>query len=98
MTELRFLEEAEAELDEAVRFYNDERTGLGFELASQVERSISNIMRMPESWSLISRRARKCTVWRFPFVIIYYVAEDSIVIIAIMHAKRRPNYWKERIG
>jgi len=34
---------------------------------------------------------------RFPFSIVYYVADDTIRIVAVAHAKRRPGYWRTRV-
>jgi hypothetical protein len=41
--------------------------------------------------AVLSKRA-------FPFSIVYFVRdEETIVIAAIAHAKRRPGYWARRI-
>jgi len=34
---------------------------------------------------------------RFPYGVIYQIAEGWIIIIAIMQMNRKPDYWKERI-
>ena len=33
---------------------------------------------------------------RFPFEIIYEVSEELLTVIAIMHQRRHPDYWKSR--
>ena len=91
-----FHEEAEAELDQAIAYYEDCRPGLGLELAEEVYSAIARIVQFPDAWSLISRRTRRCLVNRFPFGVIYHVKSNAIRIIAVAHLSRRPNYWKGR--
>jgi len=33
----------------------------------------------------------------FPYAVIYHEQVDIIWIVAIMHFKREPAYWKERV-
>ena len=92
-----FLEEAKLELTEAVNYYNDQNNGLGYEFAAEVKRTIERITQYPEAWFSISKRTKRCRCNRFPYGIIYYIDNDKIVIVAVMHLKRKPNYWKNRI-
>jgi hypothetical protein len=34
---------------------------------------------------------------RFPYGVIYRASKDRVDVIAIMHLKRRPGYWKSRV-
>jgi hypothetical protein len=33
---------------------------------------------------------------RYPNQIIYREADDEIVVVAVAHAKQKPDYWKNR--
>lgn len=33
---------------------------------------------------------------RFPFTLPYQITDDSIVILALAHTSRRPDYWARR--
>ena len=33
---------------------------------------------------------------KFPYGVLYAVEQDYILILAIMHCSREPNYWKNR--
>ena len=92
-----FLEEALLELRDAVRYYNKERQGLGFELAHEVRASLGRIKEYPEIWIEIDSGIRKCIVKRFPYAVLYTVDDDLVIIIALMHMKRMPFYWKDRV-
>lgn len=92
-----FLSIAEIELNEAVDYYNKQSEGLGFELAYEVQKTIERIIRFPEAWTRLSKRTRKCRCKRFPYGVVYHQKGDLILILAIMHLHRKPNYWKDRI-
>ena len=40
---------------------------------------------------------RRCCVERFPFGIVFREKEEEIQIIAVVHFKRDPDYWKQRL-
>lgn len=93
----RFLEEAEAELDEAVANYNDQVDGLGIELAAEVQRGLAHIEKFPEGWQRLNRRVRRYRLRRFPYGLVYSVLPSEIVVVAVMHLHRAPDYWRERL-
>ncbi len=35
---------------------------------------------------------------RFPFLIVYALFTDRLVVIAVAHTRREPGYWRERLG
>jgi len=95
---IRMLEPAKEEFFEAIKYYNSQISGLGFEFKDDVLKSIEKIRNYPFSWSSIQGNlVRKCRCSRFPYNVIYYQTENTIIIVAIMHLRRKPNYWKERI-
>jgi hypothetical protein len=89
---------AEKEFAEAVDYYNDQRSGLGYEFAAEVQRTFERIRQHPEAWSVLSSRARRCLTDRFPFGILYQLRGDCILVGGIMHLKRDPKRWQERAG
>ena len=62
---------AEADLVDAVSFYNEQSEGLGFEFAAEVKQTFSRIFRFPEAWHPLSERTRRCRTKRFPYGVIY---------------------------
>ncbi len=96
---IEFLEPATTELYEAIVFYNIQRQGLGLEFAKEVQDTIERIKLNPEAWSTISKskQARRCLTNRFPYGIIYQIRKNAILIVAVMHLKRRPQTWQSRL-
>jgi hypothetical protein len=93
---VRFLEEAEAELDHAVAHYDGLYTGLGIELAANVRDVLSLIEKYPDAWQLLGPRVRRYRLSRFPYGLVYARLESEIVVVAVMHLHREPEYWRER--
>jgi plasmid stabilization system protein ParE len=94
---ISFLPAASAELKDVVDFYNLQRPGLGDEFKDEVRASIGRIRFWPKAWTRISRRARRCRTKRFPYLVIYVQLGNHIVVVAVMHARRRPGYWRKRL-
>jgi toxin ParE1/3/4 len=87
---------AESELLDAAKFYEARSTGLGHSFLAAVRRAIEQIQAYPESSPVVRAGLRRKTLPRFPYSLIYGAELGAIKIIAVMHQKRRPSYWKGR--
>jgi len=94
---IRFLEIAQIELYEAIEYYNYEVSGLGEAFLSEVSNVLDRIGKYPEAWPSCSKRTRRTQTRRFPYGIMYQIRKDEILIVAIAHLHRKPDYWKDRI-
>src|SRR3989304_9480176 len=97
MTEIKFLAPAEAELTDAISYYNMQSEGLGYEFAAEVKRTLERILPYPDAWFKLSKRTRRCRTNRFPHGVIYQVRKEILLIVAVMHLSREPETWKSRI-
>ena len=89
--------EASAELDEAVAYYEQQQPGLGLRLLSDVQRTVTRIQLNPQLGTPYKETAfRRALVRRFPYVVFYADLENAVWVIAVTHAKRRPDYWRQR--
>jgi hypothetical protein len=95
--QIRFLEIAEIELDEAIQYYNYEVAGLGDDFLTEVLGTLDRIARFPEAWHLCSKRTRRCQTRRFPYGIIYQIRKTEILVIAVANLHREPDYWEDRL-
>ena len=93
----RFTEEAKAEFEVAIDYYEAAGPSLGIDLVSDFLTVKERLFLFPESSVLLPLGVRKAVLSRFPFNIIYDIEGDTIVIMAFMHQSREPNYWKDRI-
>jgi toxin ParE1/3/4 len=95
-----FLASAEAEYLEAVRFFEEQRAGLGAALILEFERVIGLVVSRPTSWKLVHAGGiRHIGLTRFPYSVFYRVLPDGQPqVTAFAHHRRRPGYWLKRIG
>lgn len=94
---ITFLPPAEQELADAVDYYEAQKLGLGFEFFEEVWTAIERIERYSDAWQSISRNARRCQTHRFPYAVIYRANKDELLIVAVAHLHRKPDYWRNRI-
>ncbi len=88
---------AEQEYFEAANYYDAQLKGLGDRFTEHIEVAISKVRENPLTWHKLSKHTRRCLAATFPCGIIYVVHENRIFILAVMHLKRRPGYWKSRL-
>ena len=94
---LFFVQSAQDELDDVIRYYNNVRLGLGDEFEAEIDEVLDRIVFWPLAWSKASKEARICTAKRFPYGVVYVPEKDRIVVVAVMHLHRRSGYWKRRL-
>ena len=88
--------EAEADLNEAWRWYEAERVGLGNELVGAVDAVLSRIVRAPRLYAKVFDELRLALVRRFPYVVVYRIDDDQITVVAVYHTHRDPRGWQSR--
>ena len=93
-----FHPEARLEYREAAVFHETRRSGLGAAFSLEVEAAIDRILEAPERWRVIEQDVRRCLTHTFPYGILYTVEAESILIVAVMHLRRRPGYWRSRLS
>lgn len=89
--------EAVAELDKALRWYAQRSDRAPECLLREYDAHVAKIRRSPDSVRFIYREYRRLNLDRFPFAIVFRVGQQRIFIIAVMHERRHPDYWKHRI-
>lgn len=96
MKPLVFRVAAAADLEEAYRWYERQRGGLGEEFLSAVQVALETITDNPEAYSALHRDTRRILLRRFPYGLYYRVLDGEIVVVACFHAKRDPKTWRSR--
>jgi len=93
----RFIAPAKQELDEAIKYHNAKIPGLGDDLFNEIVSAAQKLCELPELWPKVRKNIRRCRLKRFPYSLLYRAGPEEIVIIAVMHNRRRPAYWRSRI-
>ena len=89
--------EAERDLFEAIQWYEDQRVGLGIRFLHAVETVFAVIESAPELFGRVRRNIRRAGTKQFPFAVYYRIENSVIVVLAIIHTRRDPRYWRSRI-
>lgn len=90
-------EKAAAEIRAAALKYEGQREGLGEAFVAAVEESLLQVAKRPQAFGFYRKTVfRKRMVKKFPYLVIYREREESVWIVAVAHAKRKPGYWMER--
>ena len=90
-----FHPEAETEFYNAVDYYESCQPGLGYDFYAQIHVAIQNIIDYPEAWPVQEDDVRRCLTNRFPYGVLYAIEADEVLILAVMHLHREPDYWKD---
>ena len=91
-------EEAAGELDEAIRYYETKSPGIGLSLADKVSEALNRIQQNPQLYPFHKdTNVQRCIIRRFPYTLFYIELDEYIVVIAVAHQRRKPDYWKFRL-
>ena len=97
MMNVAFLPLAQAELDDAFSWYEEQAVGLGFEFLDELDQALRLIVSFPELQPLVDNKVRRCLVNRFPYGIFFGISAETIIVVAVAHLKRKPAYWIQRV-
>ena len=89
--------EADAEFAEALRYYAEIAPDLAVRFYREMERLIRDVCAHPERFRKFDPPARRHFSAEFPYAIIYLEQPDRVWIVAVMHMKRGPGYWRQRL-
>jgi plasmid stabilization system protein ParE len=93
-----FHAEALEEYEEAAHFYARQQPGLDLRFIVSVENAIGVILEDPLRWRPFDEDVRRCFTHVFPYGILYTIERDYVLIVAVAHCSREPDYWKHRIA
>jgi plasmid stabilization system protein ParE len=93
-----FHPEAEQEYTEAARYYARIDPELAWRFFDEIERLIQDVRHQPDRFRIFDPPARRHFSDVFPYALIYLDQPERVWIVAVMHFKRKPGYWKQRTG
>lgn len=88
-----FLPFAEKELQQAIIYYEKQLKGLGKQFSNEIDSALHLIQLFPSSWSKVDHNIRKCIIKRFPYLILYVIEKDKLIVSAVAHQHRDPEYY-----
>ena len=80
----------------AFAWYYSRGTALASDFEREIERGIRLISQNPLRWPSYDNERRRLIVRKFPYSIIYELHVEDVVVLAVAHGKRKPDYWRDR--
>jgi len=88
--------EAQTDIGEAARWYEDREIGLGLRFLRAIRTSLQHITDNPLMFPIIEADLRRALLHKFPYSIYFVNEPEVIAIVAVLHQHRRPGTWKFR--
>ena len=70
---------------------------LPFEFLHTVKEAFHRVRMYPELGHFVYKRFRRYNMKRFGHALIYREQGNVVYVIAVMHERRHPDYWKSRV-
>ena len=87
---------AEVEYTQSLRWYAERNIEAARDFDAEFDRALGLIAAHPERYPMCDQRHRFFLMRRFPYQIIYRIQSQQVVIIAVAHTARKPDYWAAR--
>ena len=93
---IRFHPAALRDANEAAGWYAERSARAAIRFLDELDRLIESIAAAPDRFPLFEGVLRRAIFRRFPYYIVFRPDVAGITVLAIAHAKRRPNFWHGR--
>jgi plasmid stabilization system protein ParE len=90
MQHLELLEQAREDLREAMLWYESKQEKLGIRLLKEVRKTLQSVVNNPKQFRKVKKSYRQVLVDTFPYIIIYEIIKEKIVVYRIFHTSRNP--------
>ena len=89
---------AHQDVMETILWYETQRQGLGAEFYSSIERIKEFLTINPEMFEIKYRNnIRWAITERFPYMVVFLIDNNKVVILAVISTYRNPKIWRRRI-
>ncbi|MBA4020366.1 MAG: recombinase [Pirellula sp.] len=93
MTNFVIAPDVAKEMRDVFRWYELQRSGLGDEFLTELDRGIDAIRRTPAAYLRCYGSFRRFKLARFPYVVFYEWSGEVVYVFGIFHTSRDPGAW-----
>ncbi len=86
----------ECDVREAARWYNRRSAGLGDAFVDVVRQCTADVIANPERFARSPAGCRYIRLPRFPYVLLFDLVGDELLILSALHTARSMEKWRER--
>jgi toxin ParE1/3/4 len=100
MYQLSIRPEAQADLDDAVQWYEDHAPGKADELITEVKVKLQALSVTPEIHMVLRFGVRRSNLNKFPYSLVYRVNKAAMLVevLAFVHFRQSNTHWISRIN
>lgn len=91
---LVILPKAQAEMADAVDCYEPKQTKLGKRFVLCVDKLFNIFLKNPFQFSEKTPPFREALVNKFPYLIIYQINDNEIIVYSVFHTSQNPESWQ----
>lgn len=84
--------EAIIDMQEAYTWYEQQKVGLGDSFIEEVEKCFQKLVENPDYSGMQNSWMRRRKLERFPYIIIYEIDSDRVIVNSVFHTGRLPKY------
>ena len=89
--DVRFLTIAEQEVEDAYGWFEGRTEGKGVEFLDELDRVVRLIRSFPFAALEIEPEIRRSLLERFPYMVVYVLEHQTIVVVAVAHTRTTPH-------
>jgi len=89
--------EARLDVEDAAFWYEDQRQGLGDRFTNELNTFLDRIAETPHQFPEVGDSVRRGLLHQFPYAVYFMLEEEKVVVLAILHQRRKPDLWKRRV-
>ncbi len=82
--------------DAARAWYEQQRRDLGAEFELELESCMQRVMERPLAFQLVRGAVRQALLKRFPYVVVFEMTDQSILVGGLFHCARNRTMWDTR--
>jgi len=88
---------AEVEARAARRYYARSSAGLAARFLAALDDPVARVESNPALWPPDINGTRACRLRKFPYRLVYIEEVVGVLVLAVVHDRRRPGYWRRRL-
>jgi plasmid stabilization system protein ParE len=89
--EIEIKQEAREDIADIFLWYEKHQAHLGYLFLDKFEERISFIQKDPQVYSKKYKEFRQALISKFPYLIIFEILENKVIVYAVIHGKRKPS-------
>lgn len=80
-----------ADLENAYDYYEEQSVGLGERFGDELEEMLTYLEKYPQHFPVVKGEYRQALINRFPFVVLYKIVGNEVIVSAVFHTSRDPD-------